>query len=142
MSVSTDNPHSTLIQRIQSDISRAEAKISRLGRLNVQLVVGSLGASALATVLAGTAAATGPLMGVGTPAWRWTCGVIAFVTAIAAMLTGAHQRFSIAERLASARSCTSQLRALELRMNIGKGDVEESARRYEELVSQHPEIYG
>jgi hypothetical protein len=142
MATVADDPRTALLDRLRDDLSRANRMAARLDRINTRLLTGSLTASALSTVIAGLTAARGPLVGAGPPAWRWTCGVAAAISAVAGLLTGTHQRFTIAERLARARACTGQLRALEAGLGMGARDAGEGARQYEEIVRQHPELYA
>jgi hypothetical protein len=131
---------SYLSERIREDLLRAERIAARLRRLDTRLVVGILFTTAFATLVAGFAAAAGPPLGEGAPAWRLTCGFIAVLTALSGLLTGAHQRFQVAERRARALACSARLRALELAVGLSRRDVAEVAREYEEVVGQYPEL--
>lgn len=140
METLASDPNSALLQRVRSDLESSERETLRLDRVNTRLISSSLVTSALATAIAGMTAAMGPLAGSGPPAWRWSCGAIAGVTALSGLLTGAHQRLNVAERLARVRACTGQLRALELAVGVRGQEAGEGLRRYEELVAQYPEL--
>lgn len=137
MQATPDDSGDLLLQRIQKDLRHAETKAERLRRNNVRLIAASLVASALATALAGITAAVGPLAGEGPPAWRWTCGLIALVTATAGLLTGIHQRLNVAEQLAQSLACAGRLRALELSLALRRREAQDLARDYEELVATY-----
>lgn len=127
-----------LVERIRTDLARAEDAVSRLGRIHRWLVIGGLSATALATTVAGLASTTGPPVGEGPTAWRFTCGAIALLTALAGVLTGLNERFDYGGRLATLRTCSTRLRALELSISLHARDEAEAAREYEEILTQHP----
>jgi hypothetical protein len=127
-----------LLERLQAEIARADRAILRLAKLHRWFVVGGLSLTGLATAVAGFASAAGPPVGEGPPAWRITCGAVAFCTALAGVFTGLNERFDYGGRLASARTCATRLRALELSLSIRARDEEDVARQYEEILSQHP----
>jgi hypothetical protein len=128
-----------LVSRIEENLQRVERRVVRLRRTNVQFIGLSLVFSTVATLLAGLTAAAGPLLGEGTPAWRWTCGLIAIVTAAAAFTTGFHQRFQIPEHLARALSCAGRLRRLDLAIRLSRLGLDEVGNEYEELIATYPE---
>lgn len=136
----TEDPRGLLLQRVRADLQRAEAKAERLRRMNLRLILATLAASALATLLAGVTAATGPVVGAGPMAWRWTCGVIALVTGFSGLMTSVQQRFNIADHLAQSLACTGRLRALELSLTLQQRDARELVRDYEEVVANHPSV--
>ncbi|HEX6070962.1 MAG TPA: hypothetical protein VFZ18_14100 [Longimicrobiaceae bacterium] len=131
-----------LLQRIEQHLRSAEAAYQRLRRANLSLLTASLAATGLATVVAGLTAATGPLAGQGPPAWRWTCGAIAVVTALSGVFTGLLQHLRLPERSAQALSCAARLRALHVALGLSRRDADEVAREYEEVVAQFPEFAG
>jgi hypothetical protein len=140
MADAAENTREFLLRRIREDLSRSQQQASRLGRVNGGLVTGILVTGAVTAGLAGVTAAQGPLVGQGPPAWRWTCGIVALISAMSTVLTGVHQRFTVAERLAKARACAAQLRALEFGLGQSNRDSVEAARQYEEILKQNPEL--
>src|SRR5690606_24701773 len=125
---------SPLVDRIRSDIERVERVVEKLSRVHRRLVVGGLTLTAAATALAGFASAGGPPIGEGPPAWRLTCGAVAVFTALAGVFTGLNERFDYGGRLASARTCATRLRALELALTLRGRDEAEAVREYEEIL--------
>src|SRR5690606_36159702 len=108
MQTSAADPKSVLVTRIQEQPQRLGRRRARLRSLNTRVVTLNLVLSAIATALAGVTAVTGPLVGEGPPAWRWTCGLVAVVTAAAALTTGIQQRFHVPERLARTLACVGK----------------------------------
>lgn len=129
-----------MLRRIQESLRTASGRVASLRRTNGRLIWLSLIASALATILAAATAAAGPLAGEGPPAWRFTCGSIAVLTGFSGLLTGAHQRLNVSEKLAGAMASVGKLRALELGLTVTGRDVAEVAREYEEVIAAHQEF--
>lgn len=138
MHTTADDGQALLLDRIRTDLRRIETRSRELDRLDFQLMAASLAATTLATLLAGLTAALGPLAGEGPPAWRWTCGAIAVITALSGAATGAHQRFRVPERRADALACAGRLRGLEVALGIARRDPVEAAREYQEILAQYP----
>lgn len=139
MQTSAADPRSLLVTRIQEQLQRLERRVMRLRRMNVRVVTLSLVLSTIATALAGLTAATGPLVGAGPTAWRWTCGLVAVVTAAAALTTGIQQRFKVPEQLARSLTCVGKLRSLELALQLSRGTPDDVAQEYEALLASYPE---
>jgi hypothetical protein len=139
MHTSTADVRLLLANRIQDHLHRVERRVGRLRRLNVQVVGANLLCSTIATLLAGLTAASGPLMGEGTSAWRWTCAIIAVVTAGTALATGLQQRFKLPEQLARSLACAGRLRSLELSLQLSRLAPEEVGKEYEQLITAYAE---
>jgi hypothetical protein len=139
MHTSAADVRTVLAGRIQQHLLRVERKVGRLRRLNVQVVGVSLVCTTIATLLAGLTAAVGPLLGEGAPAWRWTCGIVAVVTAGAALATGLQQRFKVPEQLARSLTCAGKLHSLELALQLSRRPPEEVGQEYEQLITTYPE---
>lgn len=139
MQTTVGDPRAVLAGRIQEHLRRVERRAARLKRLNVQVIGLNLLFSSVATLLAGVTAAGGPLIGEGGPAWRWTCGIIAVVTAGAAFTTGLQQRFKVPEALARAFACAARLRSLELALQLSRLGPEEIGNEYDQLLTAYPE---
>ena len=137
----TDGP-GFLRQQIEQHMGYAEAAYQRLRRANLRLLAASLTATAVATALAGLTAATGPLAGQGPPAWKWSCGAIAVITALSGILTGLLQHLRLPERSAQALTCAARLRALHVALGLARRDPADVARDYEEVIAQFPEFAG
>lgn len=138
MHTSAADVRTVLATRIQEHMRRVERRVVRLRRHNVQVITVNLLCSTIATLLAGLTAASGPLIGEGAPAWRWTCGVIAVVTAGAAVATGLQQRFKVPEQLARSLTCAGKLRSLELALQLARLAPEEVGQEYEQLITTYP----
>jgi hypothetical protein len=139
MQPATEEIRSFLQDRIRENLQRVERKTSRLRRVNVQVQSVTLVLSTLATLLAGLTAANGPLVGEGPPAWRWTCGAIAVITAAGGLVAGFHQRFQLPEKLANTISCAGRLRSLDLGLRLARLSPAEASHEYEQLIASYPE---
>ncbi|MQA92409.1 MAG: hypothetical protein GEU90_19650 [Gemmatimonas sp.] len=139
MQPATEDIRSFLETRIHDNLQKIDRKADRLKRVNVQMQSGNLVLTTVATLLAGLTAATGPMVGEGTPAWRWTCGAIAVITAAAGLFAGFHQRFRLPEKLANTLSCAGRLRSLELGLRLTRLSPQEASHEYEQLIATYPE---
>ncbi|MBC7828056.1 MAG: hypothetical protein H7122_09935 [Chitinophagaceae bacterium] len=84
----------------------------------------------LATFIAALAASNAPLFGKG-EGWRWTCGLIAVLTAFSSVLTGLRERPS-SKQLDKVTECVGKLKAL--RLNIDK---ENAIADYKKVVENY-----
>lgn len=129
-----------LLERIRTGMRRAEAQATELRKKNSRYVSVGVIAGGLATVVAGTAAALGPVVGQGPPAWKLTCGIVALLTGVATVLNGLQKQLSIAERLAKASSCLGKLTSLEFALTVNNRETVEVAREYESALAAYPDI--
>jgi hypothetical protein len=139
MQPTTEHARERLGARVREHLQRVERRVARLRRLNVQTLALSLVFSTIATLLAGLTAASGPLVGEGPPAWRWSCALIALVTAAATFTTGIQQRFKVPEQLARALACAGQLRSLDLGLELARLAPDAAGAEYEQLLVSYPE---
>jgi|GEM_PF-4521894 len=84
----------------------------------------------LATFIAALAATNAPLFGKG-EGWRWTCGLVAVLTAFSSVLTGLRERPS-SKQLEKVTECVGKLKALQL--NIDK---ENAIADYKKVVENY-----
>ncbi|HZP01631.1 MAG TPA: hypothetical protein VFD30_15180 [Terriglobia bacterium] len=130
----------TMLHTIRESLHKAEAQAVRLRRRDSRFVYTSLVASSTATLVAGVAAALGPMLGKGPPAWKLTCGVVAGLTACATLLSGIHKQLAVPERLGKATACIGKLRALEIDLTLAHRDIVQVAKEYQELAVNYPEF--
>lgn len=133
-------PHGPLLQRIQESRSRAVQQVRRLRRRSNWLTYSAVVCSSLATLIAGWAAAFGPAIGEGTPAWRLTCGVVALFTATATGMGGIQQGTQVADRLSKAVSAAGKLNALELALTLGSRDAGDIVKEYQEVLAENESL--
>ena len=138
--MSTQEQRDAMLLKTRESLRRAEAQSVRLRRGDSRFVYTSLVTSSLATIVAGLAAALGPVLGKGPPAWKLTCGVVAGLTACATLLSGIHKQLAITDRLGKANACVGKLRALEIDLTLGNRDVLEVAKEYQELAVNYQEV--
>jgi len=129
-----------MLQQIRQPIANAEHRTRELRHENSRLVTLGLIAGALGTIMAGFAAAAGPLTGQGPHAWRVTCGIVATLTACATLFPGLNQQLSIPDRLAKANICVGRLRALEIGISVTQRDPTEVATEYQDVCSAYHEF--
>jgi len=139
MQPTATDPRSILAARITEHREKVERRAAQLKRVNIRVIALNLLFSSLATLLAGLTAATGPLIGEGSAAWRWTCGIVAVATAGTALTTGIQQRFKVPEAMARALTCVARLRSLELALQLSTLTPEEVGQQYEQLLASYPE---
>lgn len=112
---------------IKESLSKAKEKLASIRKSNSRFIVVSLVASVLATLLAGSTAALGPLSGQGPVAWKWTCGFVAVLTATATVFTGLQKQFMTSERLAKATECVGKLRAIDFSLSSASSEDEKKS---------------
>jgi len=130
----------TVLMNLRETLGRAEATMKRLRRRHDGLVYVSLLAGLLATVVAGFAAAIGPMTGGGPSAWKITCGVVAALTGCATFCSGLNEKLAVPDQLAKATACAGRLRTLEVAITLAHGDPSEVARDYQEIIAQYQDI--
>jgi hypothetical protein len=128
---------SLLLEQIRRSRRQAAQQTDTLRRNYNWLTYGGVACSALATLIAGLAAVTGPLFGEGTAAWQATCGVVALFTAGAGALGGVQQGSQVADRLSRSAGLVARLNALEVALTIGGRETGDVAREYETLVADY-----
>lgn len=129
-----------MLQQIKEALHNAESRARDLRHEHSRLTMMGLIAGALGTILAGFAAAAGPVTGQGTHAWRVTCGIIATLTACATLFPGLNTQLSIPDRLAKANTCVGRLRGLEIGITVTHRDPAEVATEYQEVASTYHEF--
>ena len=129
-----------MLERIRGGLRTSEARVRTLRRRSSQFVLVNLVSGALATVVAGLAAAAGPVAGTGPHAWKLTCAAVAVLAASSTFFSGLNQQLAIPDRLAKATICVARLRALEMEITVTNRNLEEVMRQYEDLVASHQEF--
>lgn len=134
------DPRLVLLERISNGIRKADALITQLKKKNSRYITIGILAGALSTVIAGSAAALGPVIGQGPPAWKLTCGLVAVCTAVATVVGGLQKQLAITERLARAVACSGKLHSLEFALTVSNRETAEVAREYESTVASHADV--
>ena len=128
-----------ILQQIRGALQNAEARARALRRRNSLMVSTGLVAGGLGTILAGLAAARGPLAGQGSGAWKLTCGVVGVLSACATLFPGLNQQLSVPDRLVKVTACVGRLRALEIALTVTQRDPAVVATEYQEVASTYQE---
>ena len=93
-------------------------------------------ASALSALLTALPAAMNqPVVGT----WRITCGVAAFLSAVAAVTTGLQAQLNHADRIAEATECLGKLRALDLEYQLGNAPEADLIRQFSKIIAKYPQ---
>ena len=100
---------------IEEDLHTAIAHYNSLRRKAYIYFSAALLTGVLATLIAALAASNAPLFGKG-EGWRWTCGLIAVLTAFTSVLTGLREKPS-SKQLDKVTECVGKLKALQLNID-------------------------
>ncbi|MEK7250090.1 MAG: hypothetical protein AAB209_06660, partial [Bacteroidota bacterium] len=140
MNTSPPDSRAALLEKIREGIRKSDEQTSEMKKKNSRYITTGIVASALSTVIAGTAAAVGPVIGQGAPAWKLTCAAVAVCTGVATVFAGLQKQLSIAERLAKATACSGKLRSLEFAITVNNRDTLEVAQEYEGVIANYSDV--
>ncbi|MEK7671874.1 MAG: hypothetical protein AAB344_06610 [Bacteroidota bacterium] len=140
MNTSPLDPRAALLEKIREGIRKSDEQTSEMKKKNSRYITTGIVASTLSTVIAGTAAAVGPVIGQGAPAWKLTCAAVAVCTGVATVFAGLQKQLSIAERLAKATACSGKLRSLEFAITVNNRDTLEVAQEYEGVIANYSDV--
>lgn len=126
-------------EEIKKSLIKAETQVTALRKKNSRFIYISLIASVLATLLAGSTAFVGPIVGQGAPAWKWTCGIVAVFTATATVFTGLHKQLTISERLAKATECVGKLKSIHFSLSAydSDSDKDDIVKSYKKVLEEY-----
>jgi hypothetical protein len=124
----TSDQRDAILEKIRGSLATAQARLQNLKRRSSQFILVNLVCGALGTVVAGMAAAAGPVAGAGPHAWKLTCAAVAVLTASSTLFSGLNQQLAIPDHLAKATICVSRLRALEMEIMETNRDLAEVTR--------------
>ena len=136
----TSEQRDAMLERIRDSLRTAENRAQSLRRRSSRYILVNLVCGALGTVVAGLAAAAGPMAGTGPHAWKVTCAAVAVLTAAATLCSGLNQQLAIPDRLAKPTTCVARLRALEMEITVTHRDLAEVTRQYEDVVGSYQEF--
>lgn len=136
----TDDSRNVLLEKIREGIGKSDALSARLKAKNSRYIVIGIVASGVSTVIAASAAALGPVIGQGAPAWKLTCAAVALCTGVATVFNGLQKQLSIGERLAKAIACSGKLHALEFALTVNDRPTAEVAKEYETTIAGYSDI--
>jgi Zn-dependent alcohol dehydrogenase len=135
-----DDSRNALLEKIRDGIHKSDASSASLKVKNSRYIVIGIVASGLSTVIAASAAALGPVIGQGAPAWKLTCAAVALCTGVATVFTGLQKQLSIAERLAKATACSGRLHSLEFALTVNGRPTVEVAKEYETTIASYSDV--
>lgn len=127
-------------QRVRASLQKTEERTAGLRKTNTRLLVSGIASSAASTLVAGTTAAQGPIIGEGAQGWRVACIVAAVFGFVATVCTGLVQQLKISDRLSKGNQCLGKLRSLDLDIAAGSRSWEETIQEYQEIVKGYPEL--
>jgi hypothetical protein len=100
---------------IEEDLNTAIGHYNSLKKKSYIYFSAALITGVLATLIAALAASNAPLFGKG-EGWRWTCGLVAVLTAFSSVLTGLRERPG-SKQLDTVTECVGKLKALLLNID-------------------------
>ena len=100
---------------IEEDLTTAIGHYNSLKKKAYIYFSAALITAVLATLIAALAASNAPLFGKG-EGWRWTCGLVAVLTAFSSVLTGLRER-PASKQLDTVTECIGKLKALLLNVD-------------------------
>ena len=121
---------------IEEDLHTAIAHYNSLRKKTYIYFSASLLTGVLATLIAALAASNAPLFGKG-EGWRWTCGLIALMTAFSSVLTGLRERPG-SKQLDKVTECVGKLKALLLNLDEKNviGEYKKVVEKYWEYIKE------
>jgi hypothetical protein len=140
MNEGSERGQEALARRVRASLKTAEQHAERLKRTNTRLLVLGVVNSGVSTLITGTTAANGPLVGEGIPGWRLACiagAVFGFATTVS---VGLNQQLKLGERLSKANACLGRLRFLDVAIETGSRSWDEITDEYAAIVKAYPDI--
>lgn len=128
-----------LKERVQEGLEKAEKYTQRHERLNSWLIIAGIVLSALATIITGTTAASGPVVLEGIPGWRLACAAGAGLGFATTVSIGLVQQLQLNEKASKGNLLASRLQFLDLAIDTGVRDLKDLLREYEEIARSYPE---
>jgi hypothetical protein len=130
----------TLAQIVNNSLRNTQTKVAGLRKSNTRLLIASIVCSAATTLVAGSTAAAGPVVGEGIPGWRLACIVAAAFAFISTVSTALMQQLKIDERLVLGNQCVGRLKDLDLAIATGTRPWDEITRDYGDILKTYPEF--
>lgn len=138
-----------ILKLIQNSREKASSEAEKFRRLDTTLLVSSIVLGALSTALAGSIAVGGEpvanTLNVTSTAnaisgWQVICFLVAFLAATSTIAGSVHKALRVAENLASAVTCSSWLKSLELSISLSNADIDSAVEEYKRLLREHSSI--
>ena len=130
--------HDNMLQQIHRHHYEAKAYATRLRNQHSFLVWITLLAIVAGTFLSFTAAVINDKSRMGE--WRYICGMVGGLNAIAGICTMVAQRHQLDKRLGNAESCEGELNSLILALREGTRPWEDIFTEYRYIVERNPRI--
>ncbi len=130
-------PAAARLDLVRASLRAAESQMTRMRRRDSFAIIVGLGATSVATVLAGVPAATEQFLAGG---WQLTCAVTAGLTATATVTTSLRQQFGSPDKLMRSATLVARLRALEFALAVRGISPDEADMEYQRVIEQFPEF--
>lgn len=130
----------TLTKSVKSSLRKAEGIVSGYLKTNTRLQITIIVSSAASTLVAGAAAAIGPVADIGAEGWRTACIVAAIFGFVSTVGTGLSQQLKISDRLSDGKQGVGKLRYLDVVIKTGSKNWEEITKEYEDVAKAYPEL--
>ena len=130
--------HEIIARRIRESLKATERHSARFGKINFGLYASGIISGAAATLVAGMAALSGPVVGQGTTGWQITCLIAAVFGFIATLSTG----FSgpAIERNTQSKLCYGRLKSLDVSVATGSRTWDEITQEYEDITREYANL--
>ena len=128
----------TMLQQIHRHHYAAKVYATQLRNQHSFLVLITLLAIVAGTVLSFAAAIINDKSRMGE--WRYICGIVGGLNAIAGICTMVAQRYQLDKRLGNAESCEGELNSLILALRDGNRPWEDIFIEYRYIVERNPRI--
>lgn len=133
------------VKLVKSNLSNVKTKVANIRQTDTILFVTNIIAPAIATLIAALAAAIGGNQMFAQAAaqandggWKLAC-ILAAVFSFIASVSGMFKK-QFDDRLTLGNQCVGRLLSLDLAITTGKGDWEEAAKEYGEILKAFPEF--
>ena len=137
MAKQSKQDHEALTKMVKDSLRKAQEINSGLRKKNTRLLVTGMVFSAGTTLVAGSTAVTGPVVGEGVVGWQIACIVAAIFAFASTVSTALTTQLKFGERLSHGNQCIGRLKSLDVAIATGGENWEEVAKEYGEVVKAY-----
>jgi hypothetical protein len=132
--------HGQISELLTANIARVDQYVARTRAQNNRIMLTSISASGISTLVAGLTSAVGEAAQIGVAGWRMACIVAAALGFVATITAGVSQQRNLAEKVSTGKECLSRLKYLNTVMAMGTKPAAEVSQEYQDLVVRFPEL--
>jgi hypothetical protein len=126
-------------ERLRESLQYSELRANKLRKNNNNLMLSTIIASGLSTLVAGWTSAMGPVVGEGIAGWRISCIAAAILAFAATVLVSLSQQLRFSDKLAVSEQCVGRLKSLEISCMTGSKNWNEIAWEFAEILRSYPD---